>query len=108
EVVQMYIAAPVNGLEKPVKELRGFAKTKLLAPGETQELSFSIQAKDLSSFHTASSAWMVEKGAYTVMFGASSQDIRQQASFEVKTNQVVEKVKSALKPGQPIKELSRR
>ncbi|MBL7806836.1 MAG: glycoside hydrolase family 3 C-terminal domain-containing protein, partial [Saprospiraceae bacterium] len=47
EVVQMYIAAPVNGLEKPVKELRGFAKTKLLAPGETQELSFSIQAKDL-------------------------------------------------------------
>ncbi|MBN8676748.1 MAG: glycoside hydrolase family 3 C-terminal domain-containing protein [Chitinophagales bacterium] len=108
EVVQLYISAPSTGLEKPVKELRGFAKTRLLAPGETQEISFAIQAKDLCSFHTSSSAWIVEKGAYTVMIGASSQDIRQQASFEVKTNQIVEKVKPSLKPTQPIKELSRR
>jgi beta-glucosidase len=107
EVVQLYVNAPQGSLEKPDKELRAFAKTKLLAPGESQTLTFTLGNADLSSFYPNDSAWKVEKGAYQVLLGASSQDIRQSASFVVPTNIVVEKVKSVLKPTVALKELSR-
>ena len=81
EVVQLYLAAPGKSMPKPAMELRGFGKTKTLAPGESETLTFTLDARDLTSFDEAGKAWMAEAGTYTVKIGASSEDIRQAATF---------------------------
>src|SRR4029078_474147 len=81
EVVQIYINAPVNNLDKPAEELKAFAKTKLLKPGETQTLKFTLTAADLASFYTDKESWIADAGNYEVRAGASSSDIRLKATF---------------------------
>ncbi|MDX1913065.1 MAG: glycoside hydrolase family 3 C-terminal domain-containing protein, partial [Saprospiraceae bacterium] len=96
EVVQLYLAAPGKTMDKPMQELKGFAKTKLLQPGEKQTLSFTLSAKDLASFDTSASAWVTEAGTYTLKIGASSRDIRQSAGFELDQPLTVEEVNKVL------------
>ena len=87
EVVEVYVHAPEGGLEKPDQELKAFGKTKLLAPGESQMLTFKVDAYSLASFNEATSAWEAPAGVYTVNFGASIQDLRRSASFTMKKAQ---------------------
>lgn len=105
EVVQLYLSAPSRKLSKPAAELKGFAKSRLLRPGESQTLSFNLGAADLASFDPAASAWVAEAGTYTVKVGASSGDIRQTGTFEVRKETIVAKTNMALLPKQPIREL---
>jgi beta-glucosidase len=107
EVVQLYISAPAKKMEKPKKELKGFAKTELLAAGEAQTITFEINARDLSSFDTASSSWIAEAGEYRAMIGASSKDIREEASFEVDREIKTKTASKALTPPRKIEELTR-
>ena len=81
EAVQLYIGAPDDGMEKPSEELRAFSKTRLLAPGETQRLTFALNARDLASYDVVNNAWVADAGEYRVRIGASSRDIRAEASF---------------------------
>ena len=97
EVVQLYISAPEGNLEKPLRELKGFAKTKNLSPNESETLTFRLNARDLASFDAEQSAWLVEGGKYQVQIGASSTDIQLEADFAAK-EMVVEKVNRALVP----------
>ena len=53
----------------------------MLKVGESQTLSFTLTGRDLASFDEASSSWLAEAGTYTVKIGASSEDIRQTATF---------------------------
>jgi beta-glucosidase len=108
EVVQLYLSAPVAGLEKPDQELKGFAKTILLQPGESQELSFTLDARALASFQSGISAWVADAGDYEIRIGASSKDIRQKANFSLAKELVVEKVNDVLYPNFYMKELSRK
>jgi beta-glucosidase len=105
EVVQLYIGAPGKEIDKPAEELKGFAKTRLLRPGDAERVTFTINLADLASFDTKSSAWVVEKGKYTVEIGASSQDIKQTATFNIPRDVVIEKVDKVLVPQVPINEL---
>ena len=89
EVVQLYVSAPGKALPKPVLELRGFGKTKTLRPGEEETLSFTLTARDLASFDEATSSWRAEAGTYTVKIGASSEDIRQTATFALAADETV-------------------
>lgn len=98
ESVQLYISAPANKLDKPAMELKGFAKTKLLLPGESQTLSFEISARQLASFDPASSEWIAEAGKYKIKIGASSKDIRLSANFYLDNELVVKKENIALLP----------
>lgn len=107
EAVQLYITAPANTLPKPAEELKGFAKTNLLQPGQKQTLKFEIDAKDLALFDTPTTSWVAEAGAYTVKIGASSSNILQTATFTLDKTLVVEKCNKVLVPQVQINELKK-
>jgi beta-glucosidase len=98
EVVQLYLSAPKTEIEKPVQELKGFAKTKLLQPGESISLSFELDPRSLSSFWSGRSEWVADKGIYEVLIGASSKDIRQKAQFNLPKEIIAEEVHQVLYP----------
>lgn len=106
EVVQLYISAPGAKLNKPTEELKGFVKTGLLLPGQSQTVQFTIRAEDLASFDTEQTEWITEDGKYSVKIGASCQDIKQTATFTVPKEIVVEKDHKVLSPQVPIEELN--
>jgi len=105
EVVELYLAAPAVRLDKPESELKGFAKTKLLEPGESQTLTFTLDNWSLASFDPTSSSWIADAGTYTVKIGASCKDIRQTATFTLGKNLTVKKESVALVPKVEINEL---
>jgi beta-glucosidase len=107
EVVQLYISAPGIKLDKPAEELRAFAKTKLLQPGQSQTLTFMITAADLASYDSNSSSWITEAGSYTAGVGASSEDIKHTAVFTVAKDIVTEKDSKLLVPQVEIHELKK-
>ena len=69
EVVQVYARIPDGKLEQPAKRLVGFAKTKELASGETQELEIVITEKSMASFDTERASWIIEAGTYAFFVG---------------------------------------
>ena len=74
DVVQIYVKAPRKGLDKPERELKGFAKTPLLAPGESCEVKIFISMESLASFDESAGTWVTEKGRYTFIAGKNSLD----------------------------------
>ena len=101
EVAQVYVTAPKGKLEKPAQELKGFAKTRELKPGESQTLTITIAHRDLASFDEAGSQWLAEAGTYTFRIGSSSRDIHQTATAKLK--EYTEKTTNALAPQQPLR-----
>ncbi len=104
EVVELYIKAPAKQLDKPVRELRAFAKTKLLQPGEKQSLTFDIYPEDLASYNTNKEAWIAEAGKYSVEVGASSVNIKHTADFSLANDLTVKQDEKALAPQMQIPE----
>lgn len=90
EVAQLYVTAPKSKLEKPSHELKAFAKTKSLKPGEKETLVMTFSADLLASFDAAQNAWSTEAGTYTFAVGASSRDIKAKLKVKVaaKTTEV--------------------
>lgn len=82
EAVQLYASAPKGNLEKPVKELRAFAKTALLEPEKSEVLTLVFPVASLSSW--TDKGWETPTGEYTLSAAASAADIRQSAKVEVK------------------------
>ena len=97
EVVELYISAPDNkAANKPVKELKAYAKTRNLKPGEKETVKLFVKTDDLASFDEAASAWVVSGGEYQFLVGASSQDITATLKADVKGKET--KVHNVLKP----------
>ncbi len=88
EVVELYVSAPAGSLDKPVKELKAYAKTAKLAPGESAQVTLAFPTSELASFDEAASAWVVDAGTYTFLFGASSRDIRCEARADAASSSV--------------------
>lgn len=105
EAVQLYVSAPAGGLEKPVMELKGYGKTKELAPGESQTLTIAVDTYTLASFNEETSAWETAAGTYKVMFGANAADIRGTCEYKVK-KAASWKANNVLAPAEALKELS--
>ncbi len=106
EVVELYLSAPTSGAEKPSQELKGFAKTQLLKPGEMETLSFELNKRSLASFQSGNSAWVADYGDYQIRIGASSKDIRLKGSFNLPQDQIVEIVHDVMYPNFTMDELS--
>ena len=97
EVVQVYVAAPDSkAANKPAKELKAFAKTRLLKPGESQTVTMQVKTADLASFDENASAWVVAEGTYQFLVGVSSQDIKASLTTAVKAQ--TQKVNDVMKP----------
>ncbi len=105
EIVQLYLSAPASVLNKPVKELRGFVKTNLLAAGQKQTINFTISKRDLCSFDEIKSAWVAEAGIYKISVGSSSKNINLTSSFTLPNTLMVQKVNNVLAPSEPIIDL---
>ena len=84
EVVQLYVTAPKGTLDKPAQELKAFAKTAELQPGESQTMTLVVKNEDLASFDEAQSAWVVDAGKYEFHIGASSRDIKATLAADIK------------------------
>ncbi|MEI8634026.1 fibronectin type III-like domain-contianing protein [Vibrio sp. PP-XX7] len=65
DVVQLYISAPEVKLAKPAYELKAFAKTKMLQPGESQRIKLRVSSDLLASFDPKANQWIVEPGNYS-------------------------------------------
>jgi len=81
EVVQLYVDFP-PGLGEPPGQLKGFQKL-YLDVGETEVLTFTLTADELSYWDTSISGWTVPTGTFQIDVGASSRDIRLGGSFDV-------------------------
>ena len=84
EVAQVYVTAPKGNIDKPVHELKAFAKTRELQPGESQTLTMRIERRMLTSFDEAGSQWLGEAGAYTFRIGNSSRNLPLSATLQLK------------------------
>lgn len=106
EVVQLYVAAPdAAGCNRPEKELKAFAKTAELKPGEKTTVTMKVNAADLAWFDETSSSWVVDAGTYHFLIGASSRDVK--ATLEVEVAASSQQVNDILKPQEAIQELKR-
>jgi len=101
EVVQLYVSAPKDGLEKPARELKAFAKTDELQPGQIQTLTMTLSLYDLASYNETTHSWETAVGKYTIAFGASSEDIRATTDCNIAKPYSV-KCHDVLKPSMPL------
>ncbi|MGN1228427.1 MAG: glycoside hydrolase family 3 C-terminal domain-containing protein, partial [Prevotella sp.] len=83
ETVQLYIRDVKSSLPRPVKELKGFQKITL-APGESRDITFTIDKSMLSFYDDSKGEWVMEPGRFEAFIGASAGDIKVKVAFEVK------------------------
>ncbi len=105
-VVELFVAAPNSKkLNKPEKELRNYAKTRLLQPGESETITMKVSTADLASFNEKASAWKTDAGLYTFMICSSANDIEAKATAKIKA--WTKKVNNVMKPNVKLNQLRR-
>ncbi len=83
EVVQVYVGDPVASVERPPRELKGFAKV-YLKPGERKRVGIPLDRMAFSFYNTEKGAWTVEPGEFEVRVGSSSRNIWKSERFAIK------------------------
>ncbi len=87
EVVQLYVHAKESKVFRAEKELKGFAKVKLEA-GESKDVFMTLDEHAFAYYNIDRNKWVVEKGEYEILIGASSRDIRLVQKVDVKGENV--------------------
>lgn len=111
EVVQVYCGAPQGKLGKAARVLCGFAKTKELAPDETQELEISVRLETLASYDDSGVTgnrfcWVLEEGEYKFFVGTDVRSAQETFKFSLNESKVTEKYIQALAPVLPFKRIT--
>ena len=83
DVVQLYVRAPKGKLDKPERELKGFAKTPEIAPGESCEVKIHVPAGSLASYDEQTGSWVIEPGKYVFMASKDASDCSLKKSVSV-------------------------
>lgn len=83
EVVQLYVGYLRPGVERPLRELKGFERVTL-APGEKKRVIFRLAAKNLAYYDPEAKDWRTETGEYEVLVGGSSRELPLHAAFTVR------------------------
>lgn len=81
EVVQLYVQDPVSTYRRPCHELKGFARTRVLAPGASEQVRLELDDYAFAYFVSHLGRFAVESGDFVVSVGASSRDLRCHASL---------------------------
>ena len=82
EVIQLYVADKESTVQRPVKELKAFDKIEL-QPGESKEVSFTLNKRDFSYYSKVYDRWLAESGEFDILIGSSSRDIRLNGSLNL-------------------------
>ena len=106
ELVQLYVSAPDGRIEKPVKELKAFAKTKELKPGEAQELTLTARVSEFASYDESKASYVLESGKYFIRIGKDACSTHVAAAVEVKDEVVTYKLSNRMKLDEKMEELS--
>ncbi|WP_368272808.1 glycoside hydrolase family 3 C-terminal domain-containing protein [Fusicatenibacter saccharivorans] len=91
ETIQLYLSCSGTESEKPEKELKGFAKTRLLAPGEKQNISIRISMQDLAGYVETSASYILEKGKYKFFIGNSSRETIFAGEIQIREDYIIKK-----------------
>ena len=94
EVVQVYVTSPAGGLMKEFRSLAGFSKTRLLAPGESEETAVTIPLRLLAAYDPAGPGWVLAKGKYVFWAGGSLKDSVPAAVMELDEEVLIEKTEN--------------
>ena len=103
EVVQIYCEPPQGKLCKPVRNLVAFGKTKLLAPGESQDMRWTVRLSDVASYDDGGytghiNSYVLEAGEYKFYVGSNVREAALTGSFNLADTVVVEQLTEALAP----------
>lgn len=103
EVVQVYVKPPQGCLGKPVRNLAAYRKTKVLLPGEAQELELAFDDHVISSYDDSGctghkSAWVLEAGLYEIYVGKNVRDAVPAGEFFLGEQKIVRQCREALAP----------
>jgi beta-glucosidase len=82
EIAQLYVHDAKPAIDRPVRELKGFAKI-VLKPGETKTIQFTIKPRDLAYFDMPGHQWKANAGEYEIQVGSSSRDIKLKKSVRL-------------------------
>lgn len=96
EVVQLYLLPRDTKHERPYQELKGFEKTGLLLPGQSEEISVFVPWEELACYDEELSAYVIEKGNYQVCIGNSSKDTKHLTRICVDTDIIRRKFQNRL------------
>lgn len=81
EVVQLYAYPKPGNRDGYPTQLRAFAKTRLLRPGDAETLTFLVRAEQLAEYYPNLGDWRAQAGKYELAIGSSSRDIRSRKAF---------------------------
>ena len=98
EVVQVYASAPKGEIDKPAVELRGFAKTPLLAPGEECTLTVTFKVEDMVSYDEGRAAYVLEAGDYIITAGNSIRNREQVLTYNQPETRITQQLTNYCKP----------
>ncbi len=82
EIVQLYVSYVGSSVDRPVRDLKAFARVPL-APSETKTVELSVAVADLAFYNVSASAWEIEPISYVAHVGRSSRDLPLSAGFAV-------------------------
>lgn len=105
QVVQVYAACPQTARAKELKKLIGFQKTLLLAPGESETVEISADAKNLASYDPEKSAWVVEAGDYGIFVSEHAESNVLAGMLKVEQDCIIENVSHIVKNDLELKEI---
>ncbi|MBQ7858970.1 MAG: glycoside hydrolase family 3 C-terminal domain-containing protein [Faecalibacterium sp.] len=105
EVAQLYVSSPNGALHKEYQALAAFAKTGLLAPGQSEQLTLSFDLADLASYREADGCYVLEKGDYLLRLGNSSRNTAVAAVVELTGEAVVSQHEHICPVQAPVQEL---
>lgn len=108
EVVQLYISKPQGELEQPAKELIGYEKTKLLTPGEKEQITILVPKNHLTSYDEKMAAFIMVPGEYGVLLGNSVRSVKKIGDFTISKIQVIKQVKHRMGLNMPLHTLKQK